>query len=518
MQINKRLRYLSIGSAAVIASAALLFCIHAFFGFDLSDEGFFWHGSQLALKGAAPLRDFQSYEPGRYYWTAAVMWALRDDSNLTSRISCIAFGALGYAASAVLAIRETKAPITKRTGSLTLGLVTLLCIWTFPYHRVFDTVATAWIFNVAHYQITRVGWKSYLLSGAACGLIFFLGRNHSLYGLVAVTFAIAVSHLERKRSLLAFVAAITQLVASLATTAVLLFALLEVYHPGSAIGAVRYWVEFASSGKTNLEASLPLPWKTIQTGMSASQIEGHLITGMFVLIVLATAAAGSLLVLKMAWKGRTVNSIVTASVAGTVGYLHCMTSRPDLIHIANPLIPLIMGLYCFGITGKNNVYYCAGTVFAAYATVRAGLREQSIYQCSTKPDICGEIQMSKSHSVRAKEAISREIRFIEEWTKDTEFLALPAYSSVYARAGLDAPGWGLYASLKKSPRVENQIVNDIKKRDYSIVVLKRSNGDTDPSRTMPLAFDVIKKRYEMVAEMQELSVEVYKKRTKFLQD
>ena len=59
-----------------------------------ADEGFLWYGTWRTASGDVPMRDFQSYYPGRYYWGALWFKAL-GHGILALRISTWVFGALG---------------------------------------------------------------------------------------------------------------------------------------------------------------------------------------------------------------------------------------------------------------------------------------------------------------------------------------------------------------------------------------------------------------------------------------
>src|SRR6202000_2825488 len=77
--------------------------------FTVNEEGFLWYGALAVAHGDVPLRDFYSYDPGRYYWAAA--WPpLAGEGLLGLRLATSAFAALGLFCGLLAARRAVRSP------------------------------------------------------------------------------------------------------------------------------------------------------------------------------------------------------------------------------------------------------------------------------------------------------------------------------------------------------------------------------------------------------------------------
>jgi len=161
-----------------LALATAAFLLEAHLDLNLCDEGYLWYGAMAVAKGHVPLRDFGSYDPGRYYWTAAWFWLLGDRGIIPLRIACAAFNFVGLLCGLLVLRRLTRA------WYVLVPAGALLTLWMFPTYYFNHAVALVAVY-VALLLIERPNLPRHLLAGIFVGLAAFFGRNHGVYGLAA---------------------------------------------------------------------------------------------------------------------------------------------------------------------------------------------------------------------------------------------------------------------------------------------------------------------------------------------
>jgi len=329
------IRFALWAAIAVAAAIALAFAFEGAVGFNLADEGYLWYGAQRLLDGDVPIRDFASYDPGRYLWSAAVMRVLGGSGILSLRIGAFIFQGLGLFV-AILLLRRA-APRASLIFFLLAGATLLL--WMVPRHKVFDITISIVLIAALAELIGRPTMVRYFLMGAVVGAAAIFGRNHGVYGCAAGLAASGVlawqgSGATLLRAFAAFAAGV------FLGFLPMLIALAMV--PGFYDAFLHDVLAIFEYGGTNLALPVPWPWRVAVSGQPWLEVAQHLLVGFFFVAVLAFAVLGPVYVLLT--KLTRANATFAAAAFLAVPYAHFAFSRADVAHLAQGIFPLLIGL------------------------------------------------------------------------------------------------------------------------------------------------------------------------------
>ncbi len=328
-------RFAVWAALAVAAAMVLLFAFEGAVGFDLTDEGSLWYGAQRVLDGEVPIRDFISYDPGRYYWSAAVMQLLGDSGILSLRIAALIFQGLGLSLGIFLVRR-----VAPRASLLFLVLAgATLLVWMVPRHKVYDVAISILLIAALAQLIARPTVARYFLMGLLVGAVAIFGRNHGVYGCVASVAAMGVLTWQGSgaRLLRAFPAFTAGVVLGFLP---MLIALLLV--PGFYDAFLEDVLSVFQYGGTNLALPVPWPWQPFMTEQPWPEaMHGALLGGFFVAVGLFAVLGPAYVILT---KLTRANATFAAAAFLAVPYAHLAFSRADLAHLAQGIFPLLIGL------------------------------------------------------------------------------------------------------------------------------------------------------------------------------
>lgn len=302
-------------------------------GLGPGDEGYLWYGSLRTAEGDVPIRDFRSYDPGRYYWCAAFS-NLFGDGLLGLRRSSAVFQFLGLL-SGLLALTR----VIQTRFLLVLGAI-CLALWMQPVHKLFEPAIAMIAVWVGVRLLEKPSRSRLLVSGVFVGMAAFMGRNLGLYCLLA--FACKILYLRFKMRAVPLWSSCAIWAAGILVGYSPMLAMIA-FIPGFGRSFIESVIFIYVRGGANLYLPVPWPWRADLSG-SALNIVSSLSVGMgFLLFPIVLGA--SLILLLLAPKHRIEGRPLLAACA-FVGllYSHHAFSRADLDHLAGAIHPILLGL------------------------------------------------------------------------------------------------------------------------------------------------------------------------------
>ena len=351
----------------VIVLAGASFAIQGRQGIGLADEGFLWYGAQQTAHGKVPLRDFQSYDPGRYYWSAAGM-RLFGEGAVSLRFSETIFQILGLWVGLLAASRVAQ------NWALLVAIGVMLTLWMFPSHKLFDSALLLCGMWIAVRLIEEPSPARVFTAGFFVGLCVFFGKNHALYNFLALACLLLFLHF--KLGPLVSISHLGMWVAGIMAGLVPMIAMF-VAVPGF-YGSYIESIQSIFRHGTNIALAIPWPWRVPPNFVAGAT---QFLLGIFLIALPLGYLAAIAISLFMRSQTIEHHALLVACAFVGVFYLHHAFSRADLSHLAQVIHPFLLGaLALFGFLGARKFYYwpvIAVLIAAALFTIG---RQMPIYQ------------------------------------------------------------------------------------------------------------------------------------------
>ena len=510
----KRARVSEVALTALwaVAITAVVQGVSISFGFDPTDEGFLWYGVEQTATGAVPLRDFQAYEPGRYYW-GAIGTSLLGPGIASLRISLAVFGALGL----FFGMRCTSRVLDTRFEGVVAGLV--LAAWMAPRHKIIDSALAMTAVWFALRLAEDPSLRRHAAAGAFVGVAAFFGRNHALYaGLGIASTALVVAWHGRdvgvpRKGLAALAGAG---VGALPLIAMLLFV------PGFAASffeSVWFFVERGS----NHPLSVPWPWTLDFADWDWWTTPADLAVGTGYLGLIGVYGAGLLAI----WWGRTAPrsgcALLVASTCVGVFYAHHAMVRSDAAHLAQCIDPMWLGAFAlrrsFSLPREaSRVVLLVAAALTWFAL--PAIRPVSVAALPGGPSIPFERFTARGVDVEIPEEQARELIAVVETISasvpagDSIFIA-PIAPGLYPLLGRTSPTWGIYFLWPGSEADQREMLADLDAVDWALLQRGRPFDREDlvfanshplvaaylartfapvPARTLPAGFTLLRRK------------------------
>ncbi len=510
--LNLRLQSSNIIIAGVSALVVttLWFCLTWRYGFDLADEGYYWYGSQQVLRGEVPMRDFLSYDIARYYWSALVMYILGDDGAFAARLSAFIFQVIGTVSGVYVCIFALNDKWVVR-WIFALLVAVVLTLWVDPYYKAYDHATSILIVAMLVLMLKKVKPREWFLAGVWLGIAAIFGRNHGVYGAVAVILVITVLLINSSSNL-----SIVKLSGYFALGVVVGFSptfVMMLVIDGFTSAFFDSVFMLFKSGTTNIGLPVPWPWAEKWEWVGIFWTVLKLATGMGFVFLVAMPLFGILVLLYQRFDlSKDSNKVLFAAVAAAIPYAHYAFSRADLVHLSLGIFPALIALLVVGaMLGRFSSVLIASAVLTSSLIalgnsqpyLSAHLFKNDFFQA----DVGGEKLWVSGYVLPKLERATKELSNNPDGVSN--FLAIPDMPSLYAIYRTKMPIWEIYSLSPRDAKFEAQEIKLLEAAKPNIVLLSDHALDKNPdyrySRIHPLIYDWIISKYKISGDSHSSS-------------
>jgi hypothetical protein len=489
---------LAVFSAVLVG---LSFWLQGRIGLTYSDEGFLWYGAVRTLAGDSPILDFQSYDPGRYYWSAFWMTFL-GESMLALR-GCVALFQLLSVYCGLLALSRAH-----RSWRVFVPVGLLLIVWMSPrYYRLFEVGTSLIALYFAVLLIERPSLRRHFVVGAFTGLAAFLGRNLGLYtaasfGLLILFVWARVDKADWWKKTACWSLGI------LAGYSPMLIMLVAV--PGFYESIFASLMEMVDRGSTNIPLPIPWPWVANYSRLNLSNAAHAFSNGALFLWMPLFYLSLAFIIARTPSSQLRSRAVLIAGIAVGSMYMHYAYSRADLEHLLVPMPVLLVTMAAVPFDFGGGRYRVGQRLvlasFAILTLLSAGLKSPLYLKASTPAkdlvayDVGGTnfwISASGAKLIASVQKIDEELI-----PKDEGLLIVPFWSAFYVMLERESPLRELYFTDQQPEAHEHAAIERLKQKRVNWVLLGnvslQENSFSRFRATHPLLFEHLRRDFVAV--------------------
>jgi hypothetical protein len=465
------LKVVMLATTLVIISSLLQCNI----GIKLADEGYLWYGAEQTLQGRVPLRDFQSYDPGRYYWCAFWM-KLFGNGIISLRLSLAIFQTIGLS----LGLLALKRYI--RSWKVMVLAASIMLMWMIPRHKLFDCSLSIAAVFFALRLIENPSLRQHFISGIFIGLAAFFGRNHGLYnflafGMLMLFIRFKLEKIDILRSGFSMGSGIL-----LGYSPMLIMMLIV---PGFFDSFFLPLTIIFRRGSTNLFLPIPWPWRFDYSKMNFAESVSALSVGFF-FMMMPLVHIHNIINLLVCKKDHLKNKLLLAvsSFVGVV-YMHHAFSRADIGHRGQGIAPLMIAVFAipsaFGFSRKKMFCVFGLAVLVFMTLFSAGRRSEFYAKATSKPgryvksDIAGDtlwLPHDQAKYIQAIKGINSQMISPEEG-----FLVPPWQPGMYPVLQRESPLWDIYFLFPETEPRQEEMIKELRQKKVNWALLSNLSLD-----------------------------------------
>jgi hypothetical protein len=481
--------------AAVAMVASLLYWEGRVAYYLFWDEGFLWYGIQRVMLGEVPIRDFMAYDPGRYYWSAAIMALMQDNSIIGARLAVALFQSVGLFFGLWVVIP----PGSRANVTYTILAAIILGLWMYPNYKIFDSTISILLITTFAYLIDRPSGGRYFLAGFTIGIAACFGKNHGLYGAIAGLSLIIYLAVTHQSGSSIFKSLATWSLGIVIGYSPMLIMLLCVAGFANAFWerSVRILFEY---GATNLSLPIPWPWLVDFTQPWFVTIRNGLI-GLFFIAILGYGLLGLTILARLAVKKVQPLPTFVASVILALPYAHYAFSRADINHLALGIFPLLIGLLGL-LMQSSTAVKSFGTVIFFIVTILTILPSHPGWMARAEGNwpvikVAESVLIVNPGTAGAMKLITD---LVDKYAPNgEEFIAAPFWPGAYAAFGRKSPTWEIYALFPRSKEFQEAEIERIKKTEIGFILINDYGLDSKEENryrnTHPIIDQFIRSNY-----------------------